>query len=147
MADRERGPLAHAVGGQDRRATRRSRQEGGGRVRLVVPGEEDLPARHAEVRRDDSAHPHLFPERALDGVRKGPPGVRERPERAGEDPLELQHTALIKDHRVEILRLEPGVIQAPFSRPGRKRGVVLAPRQALFLYGADRHAIDDERCS
>src|SRR5439155_270739 len=56
MADRERGPLAHAVGGQDRRATRRSRQEGGGRVRLVVPGEEDLPARHAEVRRAPPPH-------------------------------------------------------------------------------------------
>ncbi len=27
----------------------------------------------------------------------------------------------------------------------RKRRVVLAPRQALFLHGADRHAVDDER--
>ena len=33
VADRERRPLAHAVGGQDRRAPRRRGEEGGGRVR------------------------------------------------------------------------------------------------------------------
>ena len=34
VADRERRPLADAVGGQDRRAPRRRREERGGRVRL-----------------------------------------------------------------------------------------------------------------
>ena len=73
--------------------------------------------------------------------------MREGPERAGENPLELQHAALVEDHRVEILRIEPGLIQAPFDRPCRKRGVVLVPRQTLLLHGADRYAVDDERGS
>src|ERR1700680_1808355 len=110
-----------------------------------MPGEQDLAARHAEVRRDDAADPDLFSERALDGVRKRLPGAGEGPQRAGEDPLEFQHAAFVENDRVEILRIEPGVGQAPFNRRRWKGGVVLAPRQALFLYGTDRHAIDDER--
>ena len=101
--------------------------------------------RHAEVRRDDAAHPDLFAERVLDRVGKGPPGVGKRPQRAGQDPIELPHAALVEDDGVEIGRIEPGVIQAPFDGRQRKAGVVLAPRQALFLHGADRHAVDDER--
>ena len=42
VADRERRPLADAVGGQDRRAPRRRGEERGGRVRMVVAGEQDL---------------------------------------------------------------------------------------------------------
>ena len=67
------------------------------------------------MRRDDAAHPDLLAERVLHRVRKRPPGARERPQRAGEDPIELQHAALVEDHRVEVVRLEPGVIQAPFD--------------------------------
>ena len=37
VADRERRPFADAVGGEDRRAPRRRREEGGRRVRFVVP--------------------------------------------------------------------------------------------------------------
>ena len=37
------------------------------------------------------------------------------------------------------------MIQTPFDGAERKRRVVLVPRQALFLNGADRHAVDDER--
>ena len=47
---------------------------------------------------------------------KRPPRAGERPQRAGQDPLELQHAALVEDDRVEVRRLEPGVIQAPFDR-------------------------------
>ena len=78
MADRQRRPFADAVGGQDGRAARRRGEERGGGVRLVVLGEQDLRARHAEVRRDDAAHPDLLAERVLDRVRKRPPGARER---------------------------------------------------------------------
>src|SRR6266496_2699979 len=67
MPDGERGPLADAVGGQDRRTARGSGEERGCRVRLVVTGEEDLVPRHAEVRRDDAANPDLFAQRALHG--------------------------------------------------------------------------------
>ena len=33
-----------------------------------------------------------------------------------EDPIELQHAALVEDDGVEVGRIEPGVIQAPFDR-------------------------------
>ena len=49
-ADRERGPLADAVSREDGRAEGRRRHERGRRMRRVVIGEEDLPARHPEVR-------------------------------------------------------------------------------------------------
>ena len=62
VTDGERRPLAHAVGGQDRRARRRSGEEGRGRVRVVVAGEQDLRPRHAEIRGDDAAYPDLFAE-------------------------------------------------------------------------------------
>src|SRR5471030_2403986 len=39
VAHGERGPLAYAIGSQDRRATRGRGEEGGPRVRLVVFGE------------------------------------------------------------------------------------------------------------
>ena len=99
---------------------RRRGEERRGRVRLVVAGEQDLLARHAELRRDDAAHPDLFAQRVLHRVRKRPPGVRERAQRAGQDPVELQHAALVEHHGVEVVRLEPGVLQAPFDRRQRK---------------------------
>ena len=74
-ADRQRRPLADAVGGQDRRAARRRGEERGGGVRLMVLGEQDLASGHAEMRRDDPAHPDLFAERVLHRVRKRPPGA------------------------------------------------------------------------
>ena len=145
VADGERGPLADAVGGQDRGAIGRRRQERGGRVRLVVPGEEHLRPRYAEVRRDRAAHPDLVAERALHRLRKRSPRTGKGAQRAGENPLELQHAAFVKHHRVEIRRIEAGVIEAPLDRREGKGGVVLPPRQALFLHGADRHAVDNER--
>ena len=112
---------------------------------FVVPREEDLASWNAEVRRDDAANPDFFAERVLHGVRERSPGARESAQRAGEDPLELQHAALVEDDGVEIGRVEPGVIEAPFDRPDREGGVILSARQALLLYGADGHAIDEER--
>jgi hypothetical protein len=50
VADRERGPLAHAIGRQDRRALGRRSEERGGRVCMMVAGEQDLRARHVEMR-------------------------------------------------------------------------------------------------
>ena len=136
VADRERRPLADAVGGEDGRASCRRRQERRGGVGLVVPGEEDLPAIDAEVRRDDAAHPDLFAERVLHRMRKRSPRARECPQRAREDPLELQHAALVEDDRIEIAGVELRVVQAPLDRVQREARVVLPPRQALFLDGA-----------
>ena len=67
-------------------------------------------------------------------------------ERAGEDALELQHAALVEDHRVEDRPARARRARGTTRwRATGKAGVVLAARQPLFLHGADRHAVDDER--
>ena len=144
-ADGERGPLADAVGGQDRGAARGRGEKGRGRVRGVVAGEEDLAARHAEVRRDDAAHPHLLAERVADRVRERSPRARKGAQRAHQDALELQHAALVEDDRVEIGRRQAGVIEAPLDRLERKAGVVLVARQPLLLHRRGGHAVHHQR--
>ena len=52
-------PLAHAVHRQHSRALERRREEGGGRVRLVVLGEENLAA-ESHLLRDLLAYPELL---------------------------------------------------------------------------------------
>jgi hypothetical protein len=94
---------------------------------LVMLRKQDLAPRDAEVRRDDAAHPDLFAERVLHRLRERAPRARERTQRTHQDPLELQHRALIEDHRVERLRLEAGLPEAPLDRRQRERGVALAP--------------------
>jgi hypothetical protein len=92
---------------------------------------------NVEVRRDDASYPDFFAERVLHSGRERSPGARECPQRAGQDPFELLHAALVEDHGVEVRRIEPGLIEAPFDRPDWKARAILSARQALFLNGAD----------
>ena len=89
-----------------------------------MPGEENLPAIDAEVRRDDAAHPDLFAERVLHGMRKRSPRSRECTQRARENPGELEHAALVEDDGIEIAGVELRVVQAPLDRVQRESGVV-----------------------
>ena len=50
-----------------------------------------------------------------------------RPQRTGEDAIELQHAPLVEDHRVEVAWIEARMIQTPFDGAKRKRRVVLPP--------------------
>ncbi len=145
LADGQRGPLADAIGSQDRSAARRRGEEPRCRVRLVMAGEQDLRSRHAQLRRDDAAHPDFFTERVLDGVGKRPPGVRERSEGGGQDPIELPHAPFVENHGIKVGRLQPCVIETPFDRCERKCRIVLAARQTLFLDGANGHPVDHDR--
>ena len=124
FADGQRRPLADPVGGEDRRTPGGRRQEGGGGVRLMMLGEEDLRARHIEMGRDDPLDPDLLPERIVHRLREGAPGSREGAERAGHDPVELQHRALVEHHRVERFglqaRLRPGTIRSPPAERRRR---------------------------
>ena len=145
VADRERGPLSHAVRGQNRGAVRRSGEKRCRRMRLVVPGEEDLPRGQTEVGRNRASYPDLVAERALHRLGKRPPGVREGAQRTREDPIELQHRPLVEDDRVEIVGFETGLIETPVDRQQRKRRIILPPRQPLLLHSAHRHTVDDQR--
>src|SRR5262249_52379978 len=116
----------------------------GRRVRCVMVGEEDLVARHAEMRGNDAANPDLLAQRVLDRVRKRSPRTRERAQRAGQDPLELQHAAFVEHDGIEVGWLELRVLEAPLDGLKRKAGVILLPGKTLFLNRADRHAGGDE---
>ena len=71
--DRQGRPLADSVGGEDRGAAAGCGQEGGGGVRLMVAGEEDLVRRHAELRRDHPTYPQLLAEHVLHRLGEGAP--------------------------------------------------------------------------
>ena len=58
--------------------------------------------------------------------------------------VELEHRPLVEDHGVQVVRLQPGLVQAPFDGQEREGRVVLAPRQAFFLHRADRHAVHQQ---
>ena len=117
----QRGPFADAVGGQDRRASCRRGEERGGRMRDVMIGKQNLLSRHAEVRRDDAAHPDLFSERVLHGVRKRAPRSRERAQRADvRIRSNFSMRPLVEHDRVEIGRLETCVFQAPVDGTERE---------------------------
>src|SRR5437660_625526 len=77
-------------------------------------------------------------------MRKRTPRVRKRAQRARQDPLELQHAALVEHDGIEIGWVELRVLEAPLDRAEWKTGIILPTREALFLYGAYRHPIDDE---
>src|SRR5262249_18226364 len=119
-------------------------QERGRSVGLVVLGEEDLLARDAEVARDDALDPELLAERVLHRLREAPPRFGESAKRGREDALELEHRLLVEDDRVELLGLEPRLLEAPLDRRERERRVVLAAREALLLNRKGGHAVDDE---
>src|SRR5262245_36880698 len=108
--------------------------------------EEDLAGLDAEVRRNGAAHPHLLAERAFHRRWKRSPGMREGAKRARQDPIELQHRPLVEDDRIEFARLETAPLETPLDGLQRKRRVVLSSRETLLLYGAHRHAVDDQCC-
>ncbi len=144
MADSEGCPLADSVRGQDCGAAGRSGEEGRGRMRLVVLGEENLSARHAEEGGDDSLDPQLLPQRVPHRSGEAAPGAGKGPQGAGENPLELQHWLLVEDDRIELIGLEPAAFEAPLDRRQWKAGVVLSPREPLLLDGTDGHSVDQQ---
>src|SRR5262245_24920187 len=70
------GPLADAVGGQDRGAPRGRREKRGRRVRRMMIGEQDLVAGHPEMRRNDAANPDLLAQHVLYRMRERSPRAR-----------------------------------------------------------------------
>jgi hypothetical protein len=124
-AGRERRPFSNAVSGEDGGVPRRRRQERRRCVGLVVPGEENLPAIDAEVRRDDAAHPDLFAERVLHGMRERTPRSRECTQRARENPCELEHAAFVEHDGIEVAGVELRVVQAPLDRVQWESRIVL----------------------
>ena len=114
-------------------------------MRRVMIGAQDLVARHAQMRRNDAADPHLLAQGVLHRLRKRSPRVRKRPQGACQNPLELQHGAFVKHDGIEIGWFELCVFEAPLDGFGRKAGIVLPTRKPLFLHGAHRQAVDHQR--
>src|SRR3954468_3449871 len=72
LAERQRGPLADSVRGEDGRPPGRGCEERGRRMRLVMFAEKDPAAADAELRRDGSPYPELAAERVLHRTREAP---------------------------------------------------------------------------
>src|SRR5262249_58316189 len=64
---------------------------------------------------------------------------------AGEDALELQHAAFIKDDGVEIRGIDAAALETPVDRARREARVIFPPRQPFLLNGGHGHAVDQER--
>ena len=146
VADRQRRPLPDSIRRQNRRPPRRRSEEGGSGVGLVMLGEQDLAARHAEIRRDDSSYPELLAERVFHRLRERTPGMRKSTQRASENAIELQHWTLIEHNGIERGRLDASMLQTPLDRRQWKRRVALVSREPLFLHSADGHSIHNDRC-
>src|SRR6266851_230365 len=93
---------------------------------------------------DDSLHPELAAEGILHRAGKGAPGMREVAQRHRQNPLELQERFFIENDRVELLRLEAALFEAPLDRRHRKVRVALAPGEPLLLDRTDRHPVDQK---
>ncbi len=143
VADRGRRPLADAVHRQDRRLLVRRREERRRRVRLVVLGEEDLSAVR-ELFANPVLHPELLAHPERHRLQEGAEAAWREVEVRLEEALELQERLVVEGDGVERGGLDAPLLQAPESGLAREAGVVLLPREALFLRGRDDLAVDDE---
>ena len=141
-----RRPLTDAVQGEHGRFVEGAREEGAGRVALVVIHEQERRARLLrQTAPDHAAHHQLFAE--PDGHRHDEAADAARRERqlGLEQALEFQHRLVVEGDEVELLGAEPRLVQTVRDGVARKPRVVFFPREPLFLRGRDDIAIDDDR--
>ncbi len=159
-AERRRRPLADAVDGDDGRLLERRGVEGGGRVRLVVVAEHDLPRERLrqlprglrvvgllEIRQfapDRVANPELLLHPEGDGLDERAPALRGVVEIGVEQAVELGERLLVEADQRQVGRCEAGFAQAVAARVGGEPGVVLRPGEALLLRRGHDLAVDDE---
>ncbi len=129
---RGRGPLADAVDGQDRRVLERRREEGAGRMGLMMLGVENLALEpkgvpHLAVHVKFVLQPHWC-------------GLEKRLEAAGghakislENALELQQRLVVEAYERQIPGPNPAGLEAVFHCPSREGGVAFLAREALLL--------------
>jgi hypothetical protein len=77
LSDGQCGPFAHAIRRQYRGVMHRRGQKGGGGMRAMMFGKQNLSPRHAQVRGDDAPDPKLFTQGILHRMREGTPGMGE----------------------------------------------------------------------
>lgn len=151
MPDRRSAPLADAVHGEHGRTRKRRRKERAGGVRQVMLGEQhrtrpdlrsrqftEMPAQAALLKKlvlTPDGHRH--PERAK--------AARHGRQVRFDQPLELQQRLVVEHDVIDVPHSATGFAQAIGDGVCRKRGVVLAPGEPLFLSSRDDASIDHQR--
>ncbi len=87
-------------------------------------------------------HPQLGADLSCECGRKGSPAAREGAHEVHQHALELGVGILVEDDGVD--GRVSGELANGRHRTAWQSGVVLHPRQSLFLHGCDHHAVDDE---
>ena len=139
-----RRPLADAVHGEDRRLLEGGGQEARGGVAHVVLGEEDRPLVGLELLADDRGHPELLVEPHRHRLAEGGEGAREGGDVGREHPLELEERLVVEADRVELLGLDPRLVEHVLDRAVGEVRVVALAGEALLLAGGDDHAVLQE---
>ncbi len=141
-----RGPLAHAIHGQDRRLVERRWEERAGRMRFVVLRKDVLFAvsvLQTLVQFAPQVQLLLQPDR--DRAQERPEPGRGKGKVRFQEPLEFQERLVVEAHVVQLLRPDARFPQAVFDRVHRKPLVVFLASKAFLLRGGDDLPIADQR--
>ena len=138
-ADPETGgrPFADAVEGDERRLLEGRRKKRAGRVRLVVVGEDvpsAIPVGQTVVHLAGQMEFLLEPERHR--LAKGAEPGRCVGEVGLQQPLELGERFVVKADVIELLRLQPGLVQAELDRRLGEAVVVLFTGESFLFWAA-----------
>ena len=141
-----RGPLAHAVEGQDRGLVERRGEERAGGVRLVVLGEDERRRYGRPSAPADHPRPTCsFSEPQRHGLAETSETRRGESEVGLQQPLELQQRLVVEADVIEVSgdRGPPPAGSTP--RRGAGTGVVFGARETLLLRRGHNAAVDNQR--
>ena len=151
LPDRDGGrrPLADAVDGEDERPLERRGVVGARGVADVMLDEPELGGVElaapecAERAQQRAILPALLAQPFRGSVPKRLPAAGREGEIGGREPAELQVRSLVEDHGVELVEVDPGLVEAVAHGTGGEGGVLLHAREALLLRGGEEAAVLD----
>ena len=142
-APTRRGPFANTVNRQDRRLGPAAGIKRTGRMREVVATVEDGSA-VAQFILQHLVQAKLGAEPGGHALHELGQAFGEGGEVADQQPLELEHGLVVEGDGAEVLGPESRLAQRPAGRIDREVGIVLLPRESLFVGGGDRNAVDQQ---
>lgn len=145
-SDGGRGPLAHAVNGENGRLGERRRVKRAGGVGLMVGGEEDgtVGAQAGQLFPDGLAQIEPFTEPVGEHGRERAPAARRDGEVGFEQACEFEDRLVVKNNRVELRGGQPGVLETKPAGLAREIRVVLPAREPFLLRGGGDDAVTEQ---
>ena len=132
------GPFTDTVHGEDRGLIKWRRKERARRVRLVMFGKDNPPREPAaQSVADFAAQMQLLPQPDRQRRQKRSKAARRECQIRFNQPVELQQRLLVEADIVQPIGRQPGFVQTVVHRQRGKAGVMLDPREPLFLRRGD----------